>query len=681
MKLARHATGKPNVIVVQGGFHGRTYLTMAMTTSKVGVRAGYQPLPAGIFATTFPRPFAWAVDEQTAVDRALEDLRLLLLTQTAPSETAAFVMEPVLGEGGYLPAPLSFVRGVQRICAENGILFVADEVQTGFARTGRMFAVEHAGVEPDIIVMAKGIASGFPIAAIGARADLMARWQRGAHGGTYGANPMGCAAALATIDVILEEQLVARAAARGKRLTDGLHALQAEHEGVGDVRGPRTHGRGRADTSRRRNRRGARRGGHEALPRRGARRVDVVRRRRQRDPVHAAARGERAGDRPRTRRVRRGLGRDRVIAPGSGAGLDRRALLRLGALTAAAFGGAELLAACGGSSTKTARPRGAASTTTTVADPSVPWWLRGDFAPVTREVEAFDLPVDGTLPRELAGLYVRNGSNPKPGWAPHWFLGDGMVHGVMLEGGKATWYRNRYVHTTLLAAGGGLTASGAPGGASGLSNVSLVHHAGKLLTLGEVGWPYELRATDLTTVGPYDFAGKLAGNMTAHPKIDPATGTMHFFGYNFAEPYLVYHVADHTGALVSSQPVAVKASTMIHDFAITDRDVVFWEMPVLFDAKLALDDDQHAAVDDHAVRLEARVRVASRRDAARRPGLGHPMGRHRPVLRVPRHERLARRRRRRASTCAAWRRCSSRVPRSGHRLGCTAGGSAPAGRR
>ena len=236
VKLARHATGKPNVIVVQGGFHGRTYLTMGMTTSKVGVRAGYQPLPAGIFATTFPRPYAWRVDEQTAVDRALEDLRLLLLTQTAASETAAFVMEPVLGEGGYLPAPMSFVRGVRRICADNGILFVADEVQTGFARTGRMFAVEHAGVEPDIIVMAKGIASGFPIAAIGARADLLARWQRGAHGGTYGANPMGCAAALATIDVILEEQLVARAAARGKRLTDGLHALQAEHAGVGDVR-------------------------------------------------------------------------------------------------------------------------------------------------------------------------------------------------------------------------------------------------------------------------------------------------------------------------------------------------------------------------------------------------------------------------------------------------------------
>ena len=114
VKLARHATGRPNVIVVQGGFHGRTYLTMAMTTSKVGVRAGYQPLPAGVFVTSFPRPFAWKVDEATAVERALADLRLLLATQTAPAETAAFVIEPVLGEGGYLPAPPAFVRGARR---------------------------------------------------------------------------------------------------------------------------------------------------------------------------------------------------------------------------------------------------------------------------------------------------------------------------------------------------------------------------------------------------------------------------------------------------------------------------------------------------------------------------------------------------------------------------------------
>lgn len=237
VKLARHATGRPNVIVVQGGFHGRTYLTMAMTTSKVGVRAGYQPLPAGVFVTSFPRPFAWKVDEATAVERALADLRLLLATQTAPSETAALVIEPVLGEGGYLPAAPGYMRGAREICAEHGILFVADEVQTGFARTGRMFAVEHSGVQPDIMVMAKGIASGFPISAIGARADLMAHWGRGAHGGTYGANPIGCAAALATIDVILDEQLVVRSAARGLQLIEGLRALQARHTGVGDVRG------------------------------------------------------------------------------------------------------------------------------------------------------------------------------------------------------------------------------------------------------------------------------------------------------------------------------------------------------------------------------------------------------------------------------------------------------------
>ena len=274
-------------------------------------------------------------------------------------------------------------------------------------------------------------------------------------------------------------------------------------------------------------------------------------------------------------------------APGS---LDRRAVLRLAALTAAAVGGAGLLSVCGGSSTRGAnRSDVVTSTSTTVVDPSLPWWLRGDFAPVTREVEAFDLPVEGTLPKELPGLYVRNGSNPKPGWAPHWFLGDGMVHGVMIEDGKATWYRNRYVRTTLLAAGGGLTANGRAGRRVGFEQrVGRAPRRASCSRSAKSGFPYELRANDLSTVGAYDFDGRLKGNMTAHPKIDPATGQMHFFGYNFTEPYLVYHVADRDGVLVSSQPVSVKASTMIHDFAITDRDVVFWEMPVLFDMKLAI---------------------------------------------------------------------------------------------
>jgi carotenoid cleavage dioxygenase-like enzyme len=143
------------------------------------------------------------------------------------------------------------------------------------------------------------------------------------------------------------------------------------------------------------------------------------------------------------------------------------------------------------------------------------------------------------------------------------------------------------VRTALWEKGGGLAAAAAPGGAASLSNVSLVHHAGRLLSLGEVGLPYEISPSDLGTVGPYGF-GRITGNVTAHPKIDPATGFMHFFGYGFADPFLVYYVADASGALVSAQPVKVGASTMIHDFAITDRDVVFWEFPILFDLNLAV---------------------------------------------------------------------------------------------
>jgi 4-aminobutyrate aminotransferase len=237
VKLARQATKRQNVIVMDGAFHGRTMMTMAMTTSKTGYRSGYQPLPAGVFVAPFPRPFEWGVDEQTAVERSLRALERLLAAQTAPSETAAIVIEPVLGEGGYIPAPAAYLRGVREICNETGILFVADEVQSGFARTGRMFAVEHAEVVPDIIVMAKGMASGFPIAGIGASAALMELWPQGAHGGTYGGNPIGCAAALATIDVIEQEHLADNARDRGRQLMDALSKLQADNAGIGDVRG------------------------------------------------------------------------------------------------------------------------------------------------------------------------------------------------------------------------------------------------------------------------------------------------------------------------------------------------------------------------------------------------------------------------------------------------------------
>jgi 4-aminobutyrate aminotransferase len=237
VKLARQATHRQNVIVMDGAFHGRTAMAMAMTTSKTSYRAGYQPLPAGVFVAPFPRAYEWNVDEKTAVERALAGLERLLAAQTAPGETAAIVIEPVLGEGGYLVAPSAYLHRVREICDATGIMFVADEVQSGFARTGRMFAVEHAEVVPDIIVMAKGIASGFPIAGIGASAELMARWPQGAHGGTYGGNPIGCAAALATIDVIESEHLVDNARDRGHQLVDALAKLQADDAGIGDVRG------------------------------------------------------------------------------------------------------------------------------------------------------------------------------------------------------------------------------------------------------------------------------------------------------------------------------------------------------------------------------------------------------------------------------------------------------------
>jgi 4-aminobutyrate aminotransferase len=236
VKLAKQATGRPGTIVFQGSFHGRTHLTMAMTTSKSVYRVGHAPLPSGVFVAPFPAPFVTGEDPEQAIDRCLRELDLLLATQTAPSEVACMMLEPVLGEGGYLPAPRRFLDGVVERCRAHGILFVADEVQSGFGRTGRMFACEHHDIEPDVLVMAKGIASGFPMSALGASAELMDRWPVGSHGGTYGGNPMGCAAALATIDVLLDG-LVDEGADRGAQLLDGLRAMEGRHAAIGESRG------------------------------------------------------------------------------------------------------------------------------------------------------------------------------------------------------------------------------------------------------------------------------------------------------------------------------------------------------------------------------------------------------------------------------------------------------------
>lgn len=238
VKLARMATGRRNIIVFQGSFHGRTHQAMAMTTSKYLYRYNYQPLPGGIFVAPFPDSYYYGWDEETTVDFCLQQLDLLLHSQTSPAETAAIVIEPVLGEGGYVPAPSRFMQELRKLCDEHGILLVLDEVQSGFGRTGKFFCFEHSEIEPDILIMAKGLGSGMPISAIGSRADIMAHWKTGSHGGTYGGgNALSAASACATIDVIRNEKLVENAAQMGEYLKERLLELQAEYPVIGDVRG------------------------------------------------------------------------------------------------------------------------------------------------------------------------------------------------------------------------------------------------------------------------------------------------------------------------------------------------------------------------------------------------------------------------------------------------------------
>jgi 4-aminobutyrate aminotransferase len=237
IKLARQATGRPNVIVFQGSFHGRTVGTMSLTTGNTIYRLGYQPLMAGVFVAPFPYTYryGWTPEETTAF--CLRELRHLLVTQTAPQETAAMLIEPVLGEGGYVLPPPNFLKGVQQICGEHGLLFIVDEIQSGFGRTGRWFAHQHYDVIPDIMIMAKGLASGFPLSGIAARPQLMDAWIPGTHGGTYGGNAVSCAAAAATLRVLREEGLVENSARMGERLMAKLRTLHEQYPVIGDVRG------------------------------------------------------------------------------------------------------------------------------------------------------------------------------------------------------------------------------------------------------------------------------------------------------------------------------------------------------------------------------------------------------------------------------------------------------------
>jgi 4-aminobutyrate aminotransferase len=237
LKLARHATGRPNIIVFQGSFHGRTVGTMSLTTSGTHYRAGYQPLMAGVFVAPYPYSYRYGWSDEQTTRWCLDELDFLLLTQTAPEETAAILIEPVLGEGGYVVPPQAFMQGLRERCDQYGILLIVDEVQSGFGRTGRWFAHEHFGITPDIMTVAKGIASGMPLSGVFSRLELMEKWAPGSHGGTYGGNAVSTAAGVATIQAMLEEDMPGNAVRRGTQLMTGLRHLQEEYPVIGDVRG------------------------------------------------------------------------------------------------------------------------------------------------------------------------------------------------------------------------------------------------------------------------------------------------------------------------------------------------------------------------------------------------------------------------------------------------------------
>ncbi|EXJ92621.1 4-aminobutyrate aminotransferase [Capronia epimyces CBS 606.96] len=246
VKLARHATKKPNVIVMQGSYHGRTFGAMAMTRSKTIYGENYSPLMPGVFAVPFPYCAQCSIAkrsdgkynaENCCMD-PVEQLELLLKRETAPSDTAAIFIEPVLGEGGYVPVVPAYLKRVREICDKHNILLVVDEVQSGFGRTGKMFAIEHYDVVPDIMVIAKGIANGFPLSGIVSRKELMDKQPPGSMGGTYAGNAVSCAAGVAVVKAFEDEKILDNVSVRGKEMMDMLKGAKSDFPHViHDVRG------------------------------------------------------------------------------------------------------------------------------------------------------------------------------------------------------------------------------------------------------------------------------------------------------------------------------------------------------------------------------------------------------------------------------------------------------------
>ncbi len=250
-----------------------------------------------------------------------------------------------------------------------------------------------------------------------------------------------------------------------------------------------------------------------------------------------------------------------------------------------------------------------------------PWHLSGKQAPVFDEVTLTELEVKGSIPSDLRGRYFRNGPNPQTGVSPHWFFGDGMLHGVELADGRANWYRNRYIRTPLYASPGADRFALAMNHETfamdyrvTTANTHVMAHAGRILAVEEAGFPYEI-SPQVDTIGPCDFDGRLTTPMTAHPKVCPQTGEMLFFGYGFTSPYLTYHRVDAAGLLVQSEPITMGGPTMVHDFAISRNYAIFMDLPAVFDMDLAIAGDSMPIRWDDAYRARFGIMARSGTDA------------------------------------------------------------------
>lgn len=235
VKLAKKTSGRQGVIVFRGGFHGRTMGSVSFTTSRAKYRRGYHPLLPSVFVAPFPHPYRWGMSQEDANAYALNELRLMFKHEVMPDEIAAFLFEPLQGEGGYYPASLEFMQAIRDLADEHGILMIVDEVQTGFGRTGEFFTSQVYGIDPDILVMGKAIANGLPLSAIGASKEIFSRWEPGSHGSTYGGNPVSCAAAAVGVDEL--KKVIPGVAERSDLAFTRFGDLQERHRTIGDVRG------------------------------------------------------------------------------------------------------------------------------------------------------------------------------------------------------------------------------------------------------------------------------------------------------------------------------------------------------------------------------------------------------------------------------------------------------------